>query len=179
MPIRYVVWWRRLQLHAWIWSSPQRSLGKKAMKIHEMNIQMMRLQVGSAGMRSISESLQWVWPAKGGPTRIKSTHELLVCACMCSCYLCSVRCPGSVALNCHFCFKAPCFRQDYISAVKPAEIAFLTLLQGKCGERNERKQSTLKVPIPWKWWQIEQRRVNEVAGCLHWLDITDAQWPTV
>lgn len=94
-------------------------------------------------------------------TSTKSAYGLLMCACMCLHCICSLCFSASFALTWHLSFKSPCFR-DYISAVKPAETAFLTLLQGKSRVRIKRKQSTLKVPIPWKWWQME------LTG---WLDV--------
>lgn len=117
----------------------------------------MRFQVSSA-----ERMANWRW------TSTESAYGLLMCACMCLYLICSLCCPASFALTWNLSFKSPCFREDYISALKPAETAFLTLLQGKSRVRNKRKQSTLNVPIPWKWWQIEQR-VNGMAGCLHWL----------
>lgn len=110
---------------------PMTQFRKKAMKMNEGNIQM-RFQVSSA-----ERMANWRWPST------ESAYVLLMCACMCLYLICSLCCP---ALTWNLSFKSPCFREDYISALKPAETAFLTLLQGKSRVRNKRKQSTLKVP---------------------------------
>lgn len=56
------------------------------------------------------------------------------------------------SLTCHFCSESPSLRRDYISTVKPAEIAFLVVLQGRSRETNENEAVFLG--RTWKWWQI-------------------------
>lgn len=131
--VKYVVW---LPLHAGIWwfTAPFR---KEAVKMNELTL-------CAAGVLSSCASAHW-W----SNDHMKVVPHL-------------VHTPSALALpkpslytslTCHFCFKSPSLRRDYISTVKPAEIAFLVVLQGRSRERNENKAVFLE--STWKWWQIE------------------------
>lgn len=97
------------------------------------------------------------------PSTSQSQHTHRSCVHACALVLSALLAP--LHFHASFVFKSPCFRPDCIFAVKIAEVAFLTLLPGR-----KKKQSGLKVPITWEWWQIEEGGgLTRLAGCLHWL----------
>lgn len=78
------------------------------------------------------------------PSSPQSQHTHRSCVHACALVLSALLAP--LHFHASFVFKSPCFRPDCIFAVKIAEVAFPTSLQG----RKKKKRSGLKVPITWK-----------------------------